>query len=181
VAYQFLAEVRPFAFNFAPLYWALCDGQSLPIAQNTALFSLISDTYGGNGTTLFALPNLQQRAALGAGQGNGLSNYALGQVQGSSQVSVTQDQMPAHSHTFHARSPTAADQVKGTPNSAVQLGRVVYNSQLSSGYSSALQQPTTLSSYALAVTGSSFPHNNMQPVLGINFCIATTGVYPSHG
>src|SRR6478736_3565120 len=100
---QFLAEIRIFGFNFAPTGWALCNGQLLPISQNTALFSLLGTTYGGNGTSNFALPNLQDRMAVGAGQGPGLSNYTLGQTGGTNTATLSVATMPSHNHTGNVK------------------------------------------------------------------------------
>src|SRR5947209_8680014 len=115
----FLASIAIFAGNFAPRGWALCNGQILPIAQNTALFSLLGTTYGGNGQTTFALPDLRSRAPIGAGQGPGLSNIDLGQVGGTENVTLLTSNMPMHNHSLNA-STTAAD--TGTPGSTVVFG-----------------------------------------------------------
>lgn len=177
---QFVGEVRPFAFNFAPHGWAFCDGQVLPIAQYTALFQIVKNYYGGDGVTTFALPNLQQRAPIGFGRAPGLSNYTLGEQVGVSDVALTVAQMPQHSHPFSGQSPTAANQVVAHPGPTVELGRVAANNALVSGYNATQTQPVTLNGLSIEQVGSGMPHNNMQPCLTINFCIALEGIYPAH-
>lgn len=174
---QFVAEVRIFPFNFPPKGWAFCDGQLLPISQNTALFSLLGTTYGGNGKSNFALPNLQGSVPMQPGQGPGLSLRDLGEVGGSETVSLLQTEIPAHTHTLQgcdadATVPTISNELmaKGSYDTGTAGGLV-------GAYSS--QPPNTaMSTQAVAVTGGGQPHNNMQPYLTLSFCIAMQGIFP---
>jgi microcystin-dependent protein len=168
----FVAEIRIFPFNFAPTGWAFCDGQILPISQNTALFSLLGTTYGGDGVSNFALPDLQGNAPMHPGQGPGLSLHDLGETGGSETVTLLQSEMPAHAHTMSATVQPGEDPA---PGPAEALGRSVGASLYQTNVSSNL---TALAPTALAVAGGSLPHNNMQPYLTLNFCIALQGVYP---
>ncbi|MEO7254603.1 MAG: tail fiber protein [Casimicrobium sp.] len=166
----FVAEIRIFPFNFAPKGWAFCDGQILPLSQNTALFSLLGTTYGGDGKSNFALPNMQGSAPMHPGQGPGLSLHDLGETGGSETVRLLESEMPSHPHTLAADVLDIADTNVVSPNASFALssGGTLYqaasNTQLSVG--------------ALAVTGGAQPHNNMQPYLTLNFCIALQGVFP---
>jgi len=168
----FVAEIRMFGCNFAPTGWALCDGQLLPISQNTALFSLLGTFYGGDGKSTFALPNLQDSTPLGQGQGAGLSDYFLGQSGGSSTVTLLQSEMPVHSHLVRSYDVDPADNRIPGPN--MSLGTpgtgFVYNAT-----SSGLQ---TMAPQAIGIAGNSFPHNNLMPYLAVVFCIAMQGVFP---
>lgn len=175
----FIGSIVLFAGNFAPRGWALCEGQILPIAQNTALFSILGTTYGGNGTTTFALPDLRGRVPLGVGHGPGLSEKSLGEFSGTEKVTLLQTEMPVHNHTLQA-STTAA--TKSTPhngllanwNGATEVGDNVI------GYSFADSVPnTTLAPTSIGSAGGSQPHNNMQPYLGLNYIICLEGIYPS--
>jgi microcystin-dependent protein len=166
----FLAEIRIFPFNFAPTGWALCDGQLLPLSQNTALFSLLGTTYGGDGKSNFALPDLQGAAPMHPGQGPGLSLHDLGETGGSDMVSLLAVEIPAHTHAAHADAIDVADTNVPSTNASF--------AQSSGG---TLYQPTTdtqLAGQALASAGGSQPHNNLQPYLTLTFCIALQGVYP---
>ncbi len=170
----FVAEIRIFPFNFAPTGWALCNGQLLPISQNTALFSLLGTTYGGNGQSNFALPNLQGSSPLHPGQGPGLSLYDLGQMGGSETVTLLQSEMPSHTHTVRANDgdglfPGPVNNVWSGPGADRDL--FWYNAATIGG--SAIMAPT-----ASGLTGGNFPHNNMMPYLTLNFCIALQGVFP---
>jgi microcystin-dependent protein len=166
----FVAEIRIFPFNFAPKGWAWCDGQLLPLSQNTALFSLLGTTYGGNGKSNFALPDLQGRTAMHPGQGPGLSLYDLGQSGGSDTVSLLDSEIPSHSHTMRADAIDPADTNVPSSNAslAVSTGGELY--QLSSN--------TQLDGQAVAPAGGDQPHNNLQPYLTFYFNIALQGVYP---
>jgi microcystin-dependent protein len=159
----FLGQIATFGFNFAPQGWALCDGQTLAISQNTALFSLIGTTYGGDGITTFQLPNLQGNVAIMAYQ-----NYVLGATSGEASHTLTINETPAHSHSIVASSVTA-DQLAAPGNFP---GAATANN-----YSNAA--PDTTLGNGTAGTGGSQPHENMQPYLVINFCIALAGIFPS--
>ncbi len=168
----FIAEIRIFAGNFAPRSWAFCNGQLLPIAQNTALFSLIGTTYGGDGRTTTALPNLQGKAPMHPGRGPGLTVRQLGQTGGSETVSLTEAQMPSHNHSLlAANAPGTSFSPTATSYLARSVGGNVYDSNDDS--SNALNADT------LHNTGGSQAHNNMQPFLAINYIIALQGLYPS--
>lgn len=174
MAEPFIAQVQIFPYNFAPRGWAFCDGQLLPISQNTALFSLIGTTYGGDGKTTMGLPNLQGRAVVCPGRGPGLSTYQLGQRGGTETVTLSEAQMAAHPHTMRA-APDPGD--LNAPSTQRSLAR-------SSG-AFAYQQNATANLGAMAAqalpnsAGGSQPHNNMEPYLTLNFCIALQGIYPS--
>ncbi|HEX8501245.1 MAG TPA: tail fiber protein [Pyrinomonadaceae bacterium] len=163
----FVAEIRMFGFNFAPTGWAQCNGQLLPISQNTALFSLLGTTYGGDGKSTFALPNLQGSTPLHPGQGQGLSLYDLGQQSGSEFVTLLESEMPFHSHSYGA---TEENGVSNNPgNNAPGVGSAIYATP------AAL---VPMAFQALAPAGGSLPHNNLMPYLVVNFCIAMQGVFP---
>ncbi len=168
----FVAEIRIFPFNFAPKGWALCDGQLIAISQNTALFSLLGTTYGGNGTTVFALPNLQGAAPMHAGQGQGLSLRDLGEVGGEQNLTLLDSEMPAHTHTAQGIA-GAGGQGPGGNTWAEANQRGISEYTPSSG------QNVSMSPQALSTSGGSQPHNNMMPYLVFNFCIALQGIFPS--
>jgi len=169
----FVAEIRIFPFNFAPRGWAFCDGQLLPISQNTAVFSLLGTYYGGDGRSNFGLPNLQGSAPMhtGATTGPGLSSHVLGESGGSDNVTLISSEMPGHTHTLSAENdnPRSADPA----NHYLAFSAIpVYSDQAVNSASA----PT-----ATSPAGSSTPHNNLQPYLVLNFCIALQGVYPPRG
>ena len=168
----FVAEIRIFAGNFAPKGWASCDGQLLPISQNTALFSLLGTNYGGDGKSTFALPDLQGRAAMHPGQGPGLSRHDLGQVGGSEFVTLLESEIPVHSHGLKA---SVENGTQGTLTPNISLASSVAGSLYHSNTSANLVQ---MNFQALALAGGSLPHNNMQPYLTLNFNIALQGVFP---
>jgi len=170
VADPFVAEIRLFPFNFAPRGWASCDGQLLPIAQNTALFALLGTTYGGNGQSNFALPDLQGRAPMHHGQGPGLSLHDLGEAGGEAAVTLLPSEMPAHQHTMQAKNDDALDD---DPEGALLARSVGAAAYVASSTSVVAMAPE-----AVAPAGSSSPHNNMQPYLTVQFCIAMQGVFP---
>lgn len=173
MADPFVAEIRIFPFNFAPKGWAFCNGQILPISQNTALFSLLGTTYGGDGKSTFALPDMEGNAPMHPGQGPGLSLHDLGQTGGSQTVSLLESEIPAHSHTLKADTADPAD-VQG-PTNAVVLGRSAGGNAYISPAPSGL---VAMAFQALAPAGGDQPHNNMQLYLTLNFCIALQGVFP---
>jgi microcystin-dependent protein len=169
MANPFIAEIRIFAGNFAPNGWAFCNGQLFPISQNTALFSLLGTTYGGNGTTNFALPDLRGCSPMHQGQGPGLTNRTLGEQGGEETVTLNVGQLPAHSHPLTAstgastNTPTnsvlgqSAAKIYGPPGNLVPMAGVAV-----------LPTPT----------GNSLPHDNRQPYLALNFIIALQGIFP---
>ncbi len=170
-----IAEIRLFAGNFAPRNWAFCAGQILPIAQNTALFSLLGTTYGGNGQTTFALPDFRGRVAVGTGQGPGLPSITLGQVAGEVAHTLITTEIPAHNHTLGAHNNDLANQSNPTGNF---LGVGQTGGQTLNMYSSVAPN-TTLNQAEIGLTGGSQPHNNMQPYLGMNYIICLFGIFPS--
>lgn len=169
----FLGEIRLFAGTYAPQGWAFCNGQTLPIRQNTALFSLLGITYGGDGTTTFALPNLQASVPVQTGQGPGLSSYTLGQAGGTPSVTLTQAQMPTHGHQLQSSS---AGGTQASPENGIWSvpsagrGLAAYNS---SPGSSPAMAPNILGG-----TGGGQPHENRMPFVVLNYCIALLGIYP---
>jgi microcystin-dependent protein len=172
----FVAEIRITPFNFAPKGWAMCNGQLLPISQNTALFSLLGTTYGGDGKTTFALPNLQGCAPMQAGQGSGLSLRDLGETGGEQTVTLLQTEIPSHTHA------TALGTKAGLGNQNTPVGHVLAEARI--GRQPLAQYSTTgggaaMSAEALATSGGNLPHNNMPPFLTLNFIIALQGVFPA--
>jgi microcystin-dependent protein len=173
MADPFVAEIRIFPFNFAPTGWAFCNGQLMPISQNTALFSLLGTTYGGDGKSTFALPNMEGNAPMHPGQGPGLSLHDLGEVSGSETVSLLDSEMPAHSHSLMASSSTSNRSAPGGNSFArVTSGGTPYIS------GSPAPPLTNMAFEALPPAGGSQPHNNMMPYLTFNFNIALQGVFP---
>jgi microcystin-dependent protein len=166
----FVAEIRIFPFNFPPTGWAFCEGQILPLSQNTALFSLLGTTYGGDGKSNFALPNLQGSVPVQWGQGPGQPLYDLGQSGGSDTVTLPQSQMPSHNHTMQCE--TQVDGNKGQPSSATTFAR----SKGGNLYQTA--NNVTMAPGVVEPAGGDQPHNNLMPSLTLNFCIALQGVYP---
>jgi microcystin-dependent protein len=170
---QFLGEIRAFPFNFAPLGWAMCNGQIMSLAQNTALFSLLGTTYGGDGRSTFALPNLQGCIPLHPGQGPGLSLYELGETGGTISVTLLQTEIPGHSHTPQASLEAGS---VNSPAGAVwaepHFGRATDQVYATSGGT------TPMSASSLGSAGSSQPHNNLSPYLALNFAIALQGIFP---
>jgi microcystin-dependent protein len=169
VSTPYLGQIQPFAFNFAPVGWAMCNGQLLPISQNTALFALVGTFYGGDGVTNFALPNLQSRVAIHQGQGPGLSPYSIGQVGGTENVTLIQNQMPQHGHTVAA---------SAAPASTARPGGAVMGHAGTDAYGSS-PDGTTMNAQMIGTAGGNQPHTNVQPYLAVNFCIALQGVFPS--
>jgi microcystin-dependent protein len=174
----FVAEIRIFPFNFAPTGWAFCNGQLLPISQNTALFSLLGTMYGGDGKSNFALPNLEGTAPLQQGQGPGLSDYVQGEMTGTDTVTLLQSEIPAHAHFFMVT--TTAGTTESAPNNQLGVGG---SGQKGQSYSANLYSPSPpnqmMSFNAIGVAGGNLPHNNMMPYLTLNFCIALQGVFPA--
>jgi len=170
MADPFVAEIRIFPFNFAPKGWAWCDGQLLPLSQNTALFSLLGTVYGGDGKSTFALPDLQGRAPMHPGQGPGLSLHDLGETGGSETVTLLESEIPSHSHALNASKADATERVPTGQLPANGTGGIV-----------AFAAPgalTQLSPNALTPAGGDQPHNNLMPYLTFYFNIALQGVFP---
>ena len=166
----FVAEIRIFPFNFAPKGWAFCNGQLLPISQNTALFSLLGTNYGGDGRSTFGLPNLQGRAVMHPGQGPGLSPRSLGETGGSDTVTLLQSQMPSHTHALVASNEIGEDRKAAGEAAARSTGGPLYGPVPAT--------PVALAVESVSVLGGSQPHNNLMPYLTLNFCIALQGVFP---
>lgn len=174
---SFIGQVQIFGFNFAPRNWAFCNGALLSIAQNTALFSLLGTIYGGNGQTTFALPNLSGFAAGHAGQGPGLTNRNLGQTYGADSVTLTQGQLPSHNHgtvlvaqndpTKRAHSPSAGNALSVSSDATI------------TSFLPGAAPNTTFAPNMVGLSGGNQPHENRQPFLGMNFCIALQGIFPS--
>ncbi|TMK94471.1 MAG: phage tail protein [Actinobacteria bacterium] len=174
MADPFVAEIRIFPFNFAPKGWAWCDGQLMPLSQNTALFSLLGTTYGGDGKSNFALPDIQGRAVMHPGQGPGLSLHDLGETGGSETVTLLESEMPAHPHTMMGSGPTDVADL-----AAPQPDRILARSQNATAYQDNVgSNIVQMSDQTLAPAGGDQPHNNMQPYLTFYFNIALQGVYP---
>lgn len=171
MADPFVAEIRIFPFAFAPTGWALCNGQLLAISQNTALFSLLGTTYGGDGRSNFALPNLQDAIPLHAGQGPGLSLYDLGESGGVDYVTLLGTEMPVHTHALNASNSDAYDQAPTNDLLAAGVGGI-------EAFGSSAPD-TALAGQAVNAVGGALPHNNLQPYLTLSFCIALQGVFPS--
>jgi microcystin-dependent protein len=176
----FVAEIRIFPFNFPPKGWAFCNGQLLPISQNTALFALLGTTYGGDGKSTFALPDMQDAAPMQPGQGQGLSLRDLGEMSGTESVTLLLTEIPLHPH-----------QLSGSDGDATDPGNVPTNELPAKGfwdtgtaggiigaYSSTAPGNSLMAPQALSLAGGGLPHNNMQPYLTLNFCIALQGIFP---
>jgi microcystin-dependent protein len=171
MADPFVAEIRIFPFNFAPRGWAWCDGQLLPLSQNTALFSLLGTTYGGNGKSNFALPDLQGRAPMHPGQGPGLSLHDLGETGGSETVTLLESEIPAHGHTVMAQNvPLGA--------AATPAGNCLNRPPSGNLYDATSPAFVAMADSSLAPAGGDAPHNNLMPYLTFYFCIALQGVFP---
>jgi microcystin-dependent protein len=170
MADPFVAEIRMFGGNFAPKGWATCDGQLLPISQNTALFSLVGTLYGGDGRSTFALPNLGGRAPMHAGSGPGLTNRSVGDTGGSETVTLSATALPAHAHALRAANAASDSSQPG--------GRVLAAAAGDAFLAAGTKTPTPMHGLTLSPTGGNAPHNNMQPYLTLNFIIALQGIFP---
>ena len=175
MATPFIGQITLFAGTFAPRGYALCNGQLLAIQSNAALFSILGTTYGGNGTTNFALPDLRGRAPIHAGTGPGLSNYQLGQNGGQETVTLNSNQIPTHGHT------ATVNASAGAPNTVSPGGAVLAVSAQGNAYATGSPTLSAMSASAATVAnaGGGQSHNNMQPYLALNFIIALTGIFPS--
>jgi microcystin-dependent protein len=171
----YIGEIRIFGFNFAPLDWAQCNGQTLGISQNTTLFQIIGTTYGGNGTSTFNLPNFQDLTAAGMGTGPGLRNWPLGGIFGETNHTLLVTEVPRHTHQATGAVVAIADLVPA-PTATSYLGRTK-----GTAFAFSASPPnTTLAPTTISLTGGSQPHNNIQPVQVLNYCIALFGVFPPH-
>jgi|HubBroStandDraft_2_1064218.scaffolds.fasta_scaffold270700_2 microcystin-dependent protein len=179
----FVAEIRMFAGNFAPRGWAQCDGQLMPISQNTALFSLLGTTYGGDGKSTFALPNLQGAAPMQQGQGPGLTLRDLGETGGEANVTLLQTEIPSHSHTMNTT--TASGATATSTNNELALAQAGGGKEGGGSsvnfYSTNLNNLAQMGPFAIKPTGGNQPHYNLMPYLGITFIIALQGVFPPRG
>lgn len=178
---EYLAIIKMFAGNFAPRGWAFCNGQILSIAQNTALFSLLGTTYGGNGQTTFALPDLRGRVPMGTGQGPGLPNIVLGEVAGTPSTTLTVNNMPAHNHNFTGTASMACKSGAGnadSPTGNIPAGSATDENYAAPAGGNGSMAPTNISG-TIAVTGGSQPFSIMQPYLGMNYIICLEGIFPS--
>lgn len=173
MASPFVAEIRIFACNFAPTGWAMCNGQLLPISQNTALFSLLGTIYGGDGKSTFALPNVQGSSAMHQGQGQGLSQRFMGEQSGVDFVTLLTSEMPFHVHNFGRA-------LNANGGSQTPTGSVWSQAPAGRGAAANYATPATgaVNPNCMTVAGGSLPHNNLQPYLVLNFCIALQGVFP---
>jgi microcystin-dependent protein len=175
MADPFVAEIRIFPFTFAPKGWAFCNGQLMPLSQNTALFALLGTTYGGDGKSTFALPDLQGNAPMHPGQGQGLSLHDLGETGGSETVTLLQSEMPVHTHTQQAAEDAGNNTIPGPEISlAISVGGAIYDNQ-------GQPEQGAMAPQALTPAGGDGPHNNMMPYLTYNFNIALQGVFPPRG
>jgi microcystin-dependent protein len=171
MADPFVAEIRIFPFNFAPRGWAWCDGQLLPISQNTALFSLLGTTYGGNGLSNFGLPNIQGSAPMHPGQGPGLSLHDLGETGGSETVTLLNSEIPSHTHSLMSTTSPASGRDPSNNPLARSRNGLAYQTNIT-------QNLVNMAPQAVSPTGGDQPHNNLQPYLTFYFCIALQGVFP---
>jgi microcystin-dependent protein len=184
MADPYIGEIRAFGFNFVPVGWLSCNGGLLPISQFQALFAILGTTYGGNGQTNFALPNLNNSTVMGTGDGPGLSPRALGESVGIGTVTVLQSEMPQHTHAldgFVSRTP--AGETAGPSNTAMLSRGVTMvggQPQTAMVYSTTDVPNTMMAAQTIGVTGGTTAHPNQQPYLALNFCIAYEGVFPPH-
>lgn len=177
MAEPFLGEIQAFAFNFAPRGWAICNGALLPIRQYTALFSLLGTTYGGDGVNTFGLPNLVGRAACNMGQGPGLSQRDIGSSFGTDTVTLDTSQMPSHNHGLELFAQRDPEKRAGSPAAGDALAPPAKSSPFAAGSSPI----TAFAPGVIGAAGGNQPHQNAQPYLAINFCIALEGIFPSFG
>lgn len=169
----YIGEIRPFGFNYPPVDWAPCDGRLLSIADYSPLFSLVGTTYGGDGVSTFALPDLRGRVPVHPGTGPGTGTVVLGEMAGVEAVTLTTNQLPSHGHSVAASADlaTATDPTGAVTGAKPRLGADIY--------AAASNPPVAMSPVGVAAAGDGQPHNNMQPSLAINFCICLNGIYPS--
>lgn len=169
MADPFVGEIRTFGFNFPPTGWAQCNGQLLPISQNTALFSLLGTYYGGDGKSTFALPNLQGASPMNQGQGPGSSDRVIGETGGADYFTLIQSEMPSHTHLVSG---------SGRPATENDANNFYWGAAVANMYSPNANPPQPMAPEILGPAGGNMPHNNMQPYLVLNFCIALQGIFP---
>ena len=177
----FIAEIRIMPYTFAPRNWAWCQGQTMPISSNTSLYALIGTTYGGDGRTNFVLPDLKARVPMHPGQGIGLTRRNLGQNTGTNTVALSVNEMPSHKHKAQVSISGRSDTNQPSSN---RLPHMLYDTSASktkSAYVKPIDSAslTQMSSSSVSNTGATAEHENRQPFLGVNFCIALTGLFPS--
>jgi len=175
MAEPYVGQIAIFGFNFAPLNWIFCNGALMAITQNQALFAIIGTTYGGDGRTTFGVPNIGNSGVINQGQGPGLSNYVIGETAGMTDVTLTQQQMPLHNHSASGITANSnTNYVPGVQN-GYWMGKEVRGGSmfLANGDGHALANQT------ISLSGGSLPHSNEQPYLGMNFCLAQYGIFPS--
>ncbi|WP_225906262.1 MULTISPECIES: tail fiber protein [Ensifer] len=173
----FIGEIQLFGFNFAPRNWALCNGATLAIQQNTALFSLLGVAYGGNGSSTFQLPNFSGRAGFTQGMAPGLSQHTLGEVVGENNVTLSTSEMPAHTHGFTIYNQTDMAKRASAPSAGNALTVPIESSVTAKD----AQPNAQFASNMIGLAGNNLPHENRQPYLAVNFCIALNGTFPSFG
>lgn len=171
----YIGEIQLFGFDYAPRGWAFCNGAVLPIAQNTALFSLLGTQFGGNGQTTFQLPNLVARTAVNQGRGPGLTARTIGETFGESEVTLQTSQIPAHNHLLTVFRPADASKLSGTPAAGNALGVPVK----AAPFAANAQPNAPFAATSIAANAGSQPHENRQPFLAMNYCIALEGIYPA--
>jgi len=174
-----IGEIRMFAGNFAPQAWAFCQNQILSIAQNTALFSILGTTYGGNGQTTFALPDFRGRVALGTGQGPGLANVSLGELAGATSVTLTINNMPAHNHPLTGAVTQQANNDNSGLTDSPGNGRLGAATVFTPAVDALVNMAPMVSTLAIGINGSSQPFGIMPPYTGMNFIICLQGIFPS--
>lgn len=176
-----IGEIKAFGFGFNPKYWMPCNGQLLQISANTALFSILGTQYGGDGRVTFALPNLQGKVAVGAGQGIGLSNYNVGETGGEQQVTLTINEMPAHNHAVNGgtATSTAIMQEVKVPNGSTVISNIASQIGPKPGFGYVQVDPNTnLNPASIQNSGGNLPHDNTAPILALNYCICVQGTFP---
>ena len=174
-----IGEIRMFAGNFAPQAWAFCQSQIMSIAQNTALFSILGTTYGGNGQTTFGLPDFRGRVALGTGQGPGLPSVQLGEMAGTNSVTLTTGNLPAHNHPLTGAVNTQANAGTDGQTDDPSNRRLIGSSIFTGATSDLVNMAAAASTLAVGINGSNQPFSNMPPYTGMNYIICSEGIYPS--
>lgn len=173
----YIGAIFPFGLYFAPLGWAYCNGQLLPINQYDALFALIGTTYGGDGQSTFALPDFRGRIPIHQGQGPGQPNYVIGQMGGSETVTLTQNQLPIHNHSFSVNGSAATIDIPQNGNSLA--APIDVNNDVAYMYNNSAAPNTALAPNSIGISGNNAPHENIMPILAMNYCISLEGIFPS--